>query len=648
MTKWGTSTDGSFRAAKLAPTENDLKQAIDDIVVELGTNPSGTYPTVQARLDALVAATPGMKLSVRAATTVLGSYTFATSFQNGSVVDGVTLATGNSILITSMADKTQNGVYTVNATGAPTRRADFAASGDFPGAAVLVREGTVNKARLFYVQNTSAPNLGTSNIVFLSIATRPVEVTIGAVGAINMDFICDGVGDEAEMNSALFLIASGGGANLAGGPLLPTAVRGTLRLGPGDFVLSGPVALSFPNSGHGVEMVGAGREVTRILRNGGSSTDAVAVDVSGASTGSRSGPMRIADLKFVGSTAPHTNPAIKAYFAQDLRLERVDFASMQSIALVGVELQDSVLTGCRFASIGSSGSGLRTFAGTGTGAGGRPAILLLGDTDTVVGGHTTLGCTNVTVSESTFTACVDGALVVHGNAAAENFAGQSAIEHSGIALRNVRFDVSAGASGWAPQVYVYRARNVSLDVRLATGSNFAGGSAQALIDCDTVSGLSVPRYYLSTGANQARCGIRLANVTGFDWTTIYLDMGTAAFTQGVVEFSGAANTLVRRGTIARLSGATGYTAVVGTPATEFNTSGTANVAIGGTTVSVNHRLPRAPVDGEVVYAVVTRPSGGTPDISVTYNATQLTFTVTPAVAGSALVLAWHARVGDGG
>lgn len=63
------------------------------------------------------------KNPVRAATVAAG--TLSTDFENGDVLDGVTLATGDRILIKNQAAGAENGIYTVNATGAPTRADDF-------------------------------------------------------------------------------------------------------------------------------------------------------------------------------------------------------------------------------------------------------------------------------------------------------------------------------------------------------------------------------------------------------------------------------------------------------------------------------------------------------------------------------------------
>lgn len=81
------------------------------------------------------------KEPVRVATTTAG--TLASSFENGDTVDGVVLVTGNRILIKDQTTGTENGIYTVNASGSPTRSAD-GATADLVGATVFVQLGTAN------------------------------------------------------------------------------------------------------------------------------------------------------------------------------------------------------------------------------------------------------------------------------------------------------------------------------------------------------------------------------------------------------------------------------------------------------------------------------------------------------------------------
>lgn len=106
------------------------------------------------------------KQAVRAATTVAG--TLATSFANGSVIDGVTLATSDRILIKDQSSAAENGIYTVNASGAPTRATDFDSVSpidEINGAWVSVQEGTANAGKV-YVQFGTVAVIDTDAINF--------------------------------------------------------------------------------------------------------------------------------------------------------------------------------------------------------------------------------------------------------------------------------------------------------------------------------------------------------------------------------------------------------------------------------------------------------------------------------------------------
>lgn len=108
------------------------------------------------------------KGSVRAATTVAG--TLATSFENGDVIDGVTLATGDLILIKDQAAQAENGVYTVNVSGAPTRATWMDAASEIDGVYVAVEDGTTLAGTL-WITVSEVTTLNTDAIVFTQIQT---------------------------------------------------------------------------------------------------------------------------------------------------------------------------------------------------------------------------------------------------------------------------------------------------------------------------------------------------------------------------------------------------------------------------------------------------------------------------------------------
>ena len=110
------------------------------------------------------------KESVRAATTVNGA--LATAYENGDTIDGVVLATGDRILLKDQTTGSENGIYTVNATGAPTRAVDFDDDDEVSaGAQVYVEEGTANAKKVFHLVTTGSILIGTTVLTFEDLET---------------------------------------------------------------------------------------------------------------------------------------------------------------------------------------------------------------------------------------------------------------------------------------------------------------------------------------------------------------------------------------------------------------------------------------------------------------------------------------------
>ncbi len=104
------------------------------------------------------------KQAVRVATTANG--TLATAFENGDTVDGVTLATGDRILLKNQTDQTENGIYVVAASGAPARASDANTGVELRGATVYVEEGTANADTVYNQTTNGTITIGSSNIVW--------------------------------------------------------------------------------------------------------------------------------------------------------------------------------------------------------------------------------------------------------------------------------------------------------------------------------------------------------------------------------------------------------------------------------------------------------------------------------------------------
>lgn len=129
----------------------------------------------------ILAAVQGLKWkdSVKVATTANG--TLATAYENGDTVDGVTLVTGDRILIKNQSTQSENGIYIVNASGAPTRAGDANVAAELEGATVTVQQGTSN-ANTTWTQTTDGITLGSSNIVWAQFGSSVPNADASTAG----------------------------------------------------------------------------------------------------------------------------------------------------------------------------------------------------------------------------------------------------------------------------------------------------------------------------------------------------------------------------------------------------------------------------------------------------------------------------------
>lgn len=105
------------------------------------------------------------KANVRVASTA--NVTLASGAENGDSIDGVTLATGDRILLKNQTNGYENGIYVVAASGAPTRATDADTDDKVNnGVEVYVEEGSTNGGKKFTLSTTGVIVLNTTNLSF--------------------------------------------------------------------------------------------------------------------------------------------------------------------------------------------------------------------------------------------------------------------------------------------------------------------------------------------------------------------------------------------------------------------------------------------------------------------------------------------------
>lgn len=141
------------------------------LITNLATPSASTDAATKGYVDSLAQGLDA-KASCRVATTAAG--TLASSFANGSSVDGVTLVTGDRLLIKDQAAPAENGIYTVNVSGAPTRATDMDAWTEVPGAFTFIEEGTTNADSGWICSSNAGGTLNTTAITFVQFSQAGV------------------------------------------------------------------------------------------------------------------------------------------------------------------------------------------------------------------------------------------------------------------------------------------------------------------------------------------------------------------------------------------------------------------------------------------------------------------------------------------
>jgi hypothetical protein len=230
----------------------------------------GTSATDAVTLQQLQGQQAGLswKVPVRVATVANG--TLATAYANGSTVDGVVLATNDRILLKDQTAGQENGIYIVQASGAPVRATDADTTAELENATVFVSNGTVNADKAF-TQTATVTTVNTTAQVWVQFgAGTSITAGNGLTGTTTFSVLLD---------TASGMIVSGTGLKI------DTAV--VVRKFSADCVVTTNPQTFTHNLGSKDVQVTVRRTVDDVLVDAdvtATSTTAISVDFGGAPT----------------------------------------------------------------------------------------------------------------------------------------------------------------------------------------------------------------------------------------------------------------------------------------------------------------------------------------------------------------------------
>jgi len=148
-------------------------------ITGLGSPSASSDAATKNYVDNLVT---GLKTRIITRVATTANINLSNALENGDTLDGITLATGNKVLVKDQTDATENGIYDVVASGTATRNTDYDTVAELAGQLVIVQEGTSNADKIFLCTTDNSGSIGSVNIVFTVVTPSNVgDVTLNGV-----------------------------------------------------------------------------------------------------------------------------------------------------------------------------------------------------------------------------------------------------------------------------------------------------------------------------------------------------------------------------------------------------------------------------------------------------------------------------------
>ena len=228
-----TLTGSQTLTNKTLGAGNSLSASLDannNKITNLATPTSSGDAANKAYVDAV---SEGLHIHAAVVAATSGNIDLSTDLENGDVVDGVTLVTGDRVLVKSQSAPAQNGIYVVQATGAAVRATDFDAPAEVDGGDfVFVTGGTLYDNTGWVQTSTGVAVIGTDPINFTQFSgagtylagdgltltgnTFSVDVTPSS-GSASLEIANSALGVKVNTNDGLEVTASGLGINNGAG-----------------------------------------------------------------------------------------------------------------------------------------------------------------------------------------------------------------------------------------------------------------------------------------------------------------------------------------------------------------------------------------------------------------------------------------------
>jgi hypothetical protein len=148
----------------------------------------------------------GMRTRIITKVATTGNVNLTNGLENGDSIDGITLQTGDKILVKSQTDATENGIYICPSSGTASRDTNYDTVEELAGQMIVVQQGSTNADKIFLCTTDNSGSIGSVDIVFS-------QVTPANQGTVQSVAVADAGSSEFTITGSP--ITSSGTINLA-------------------------------------------------------------------------------------------------------------------------------------------------------------------------------------------------------------------------------------------------------------------------------------------------------------------------------------------------------------------------------------------------------------------------------------------------
>jgi len=123
----------------------------------------------------------GMRTRIITKVATTGNVNLTNGLENGDTIDGITLQTGDKILVKSQTDATENGIYISPSSGSASRDTNYDTVEELAGQMIVVQQGSTNADKIFLCTTDNSGSIGSVDIVFSQV-TPANQGTVQSVG----------------------------------------------------------------------------------------------------------------------------------------------------------------------------------------------------------------------------------------------------------------------------------------------------------------------------------------------------------------------------------------------------------------------------------------------------------------------------------